>query len=674
MRLKSVFLAVATALVCSVSAHAASYCGDGHVDILLGEQCDVIGGSTCCIQCRWQPSTTVCRPAADVCDIEEHCTGLSETCPADTFKPTRTICRKSLGATQSAYESTRGPDTDTGAIGGSASGVFRFRVGSGPLQTLNVSSGTTVRQFVDGMSSLQDSAAAPDRVSASAYDAGMRCQADAPGNQVCRTDADCASGVTCRTTWHVYVSTEYAGSASALVIDQDDTGLGFVEARAALDDVCDTAEHCTGTSASCPADVFAPSSTTCRPSGGVCDVAEFCPGTAKSSCPFDTLVASGTECRASAGVCDPAEQCDGRRPECPVDAKATMICRASAGSCDPAESCDGASNDCPADTRGGAGQICRYAAGACDVAETCDGASLTCPPNAFRPLGTVCRASVDQCDADETCTGYAAACPIDRPKADGTPCDDGQYCTVYDACVAGVCGASPETCGDGILQNTCSEQCDDGNTADGDGCSSGCLAEPGLGCPFLPLTGCRQSVGAGKSTVSIRDEDKIGKLQFRWRWRKGSATTLAELGNPLVEAPAGTSYTLCVYDPVGLLVQATAPAGGMCGVLKPQPCWTPALGRDHGFWYRDPAQSIEPDGVARIDLTPGVDGKASIAFDGEGGLFPFPSNGGFGGLHDLSEIASPLLVQLQNSSGLCFETRYEAPFRLATPTRFLAVD
>lgn len=675
MRLKALFFAVTTTLVCSVSAHAAlPFCGDGNVDFFQGEQCDIIGGSACCIQCRYQPTTTVCRPAAGVCDVEEHCTGGSSNCPADTFKSSRTICRKSLGATQSAFESTRGPDSESGSIGGSFLGEFRFHVGSGPSQDMSVSSAMSVKHFVDSMTNLQSSAAEPDRVGASAYDAGMKCQADAPGDTACRTDADCPSGISCRTTWHVYLSTEYSGSTSLLVIDQDDTGLKFLEARAALDDVCDQAEKCTGLSATCPADVFASASTQCRASGGVCDVAESCPGTAQSSCPPDTLVAAGTECRASMGICDPVEQCDGRRAVCPLDAKTTKVCRASAGGCDPAESCDGATDNCPADIIGGAGQICRYAAGACDVEETCDGAGLACPPNVFRPLGTVCRASANQCDADETCTGYTATCPIDRPKADGSPCDDGQLCTVYDACVAGVCGASPETCGDGILQNTCSEQCDDGNTANGDGCSSGCLAEAGLGCPFTPLTGCRLPFAAGKSTVSIRDEEKIGKLQFRWRWKKGSATTVAELGDPIADAPAGTSYTLCVYDSVGLLVQATAPAGGMCGVLKPQACWTPALGRDRGFWYRDPDQSIEPNGVARIDVTAGVDGKASIAFDGEGGLFPFPSNGGFGGIHDLSEIAPPLLVQLQNSSGLCFETRYEAPFRLATPGRFLAVN
>src|SRR5207247_2195454 len=45
-------------------------------------------------------------------------------------------------------------------------------------------------------------------------------------------------------------------------------------------DACDPDEVCTGTSASCPADVVQSSSFVCRGAGGECDVAENCPGTA----------------------------------------------------------------------------------------------------------------------------------------------------------------------------------------------------------------------------------------------------------------------------------------------------------------------------------------------------------------------------------------------------------
>jgi cysteine-rich repeat protein len=38
-------------------------------------------------------------------------------------------------------------------------------------------------------------------------------------------------------------------------------------------------------------------------------------------------------------------------------------------------------------------------------------------------------------------------------------------------------GPPAGTCGDGVRDNDLGEQCDDGNTTDGDGCSSTCKKE-----------------------------------------------------------------------------------------------------------------------------------------------------------------------------------------------------
>ena len=43
-------------------------------------------------------------------------------------------------------------------------------------------------------------------------------------------------------------------------------------------------------------------------------------------------------------------------------------------------------------------------------------------------------------------------------------------------------GSCFDVCGDGYLQNTSSLACDDGNTVDGDGCSSTCQIEEGYKC------------------------------------------------------------------------------------------------------------------------------------------------------------------------------------------------
>ncbi len=80
--------------------------------------------------------------------------------------------------------------------------------------------------------------------------------------------------------------------------------------------VCDLAEQCTGTGATCPTD--AKSTTVCRPAAGPCDTAETCNGVG-NACPANGFVPAGTVCRAAAGACDVAEQCTGSAAACPAN-------------------------------------------------------------------------------------------------------------------------------------------------------------------------------------------------------------------------------------------------------------------------------------------------------------------------------------------------------------------
>src|SRR5262249_49503440 len=83
--------------------------------------------------------------------------------------------------------------------------------------------------------------------------------------------------------------------------------------------ICDVAERCTGTSATCPTDGFALATTLCRASAGVCDIAENCTGTS-NTCPADVRVSAGTTCReATTDPCDLAEACNGTSAVCPAD-------------------------------------------------------------------------------------------------------------------------------------------------------------------------------------------------------------------------------------------------------------------------------------------------------------------------------------------------------------------
>jgi cysteine-rich repeat protein len=107
---------------------------------------------------------------------------------------------------------------------------------------------------------------------------------------------------------------------------------------------------------------------------------------------------------------------------------------------------------------------------ACEVEECwdCVGAGPgSCLPEA---LGIPCSSDDNACRADE-CDG-AGAC-AHPPALDGTACDDQVVCTLGDECRSGECRGTPPTCGNGTLTPGC-EQCDDGNTADGDGCAADC--------------------------------------------------------------------------------------------------------------------------------------------------------------------------------------------------------
>jgi hypothetical protein len=288
--------------------------------------------------------------------------------------------------------------------------------------------------------------------------------------------------------------------------------------------ICDPVEECTGSSATCPADVLAPDTQSCRAPAGACDAEEFCTGSSPG-CPFDFKLGPSSECRPSGGACDPAEVCPGN------------------------------SNTCPADVLDSAGTECRAQSGSCDVAEACTGLLATCPPDLLALPGTECRPAADDCDVAESCTGLSAACPADGVQPDGTTCDDGDACTSSTTCTAGTCGGGSE-----VVCGPC-ESCDTGG---------GCLA--------APRTSCRASTEPFRSKVLVKDStpDDVDKLI--WKWIKGEATTTGDFGDPL----SSDDYAFCLFDQSGLVMSAAVPAGGTCGT---KPCWKALSGK--GYKYVD---------------------------------------------------------------------------------------
>src|SRR2546422_7362749 len=207
---------------------ADSNCGNSIVD--AGEDCDQgasngTAGSCCSAACRFVPSTTVCRAAANECDLADSCTGSSATCPADAVKAAGTVCTDDGNAcTTDVCNGTAGAPACTHPAG-NAGTVCRAAAGECDLA-----------ETCDGSST----ACPTDVFKAS----GTTCTDD--GN-ACTTDVCNGASATC---------THPAGNAGALC-------------RAAAGE-CDVAENCTGTSTTCPTDAKQPVGTACTADTNPC--------------------------------------------------------------------------------------------------------------------------------------------------------------------------------------------------------------------------------------------------------------------------------------------------------------------------------------------------------------------------------------------------------------------
>ncbi len=184
-------------------------------------------------------------------------------------------------------------------------------------------------------------------------------------------------------------------------------------------------------------------------------------------------------------------------PSCPLGCGDGVVTASLGEACDDgnSKSGDGCSSDCktmetdyacPA-----AGQPCTYLVkcgdGKLGGIEQCD------PPNVGHGCSAVCRLELGYvCDAPATPPnlGQASVCHKtvcgDRNKEGVEACDDGNTidgdgcssaCTLEPDCSTGTCASK---CGDGVKLPP--ESCDDGNTVDGDGCSHDCQVEAGFSC------------------------------------------------------------------------------------------------------------------------------------------------------------------------------------------------
>lgn len=204
-------------------------------------------------------------------------------------------------------------------------------------------------------------------------------------------------------------------------------------------------------------------------------------------CPEGASPVDDTDCMGDCGngMVDIGEACD------------IAIADGMPGAC--AEDCDDGAA-CTADSLMNAGS-CAAMCTTSIIEDTDDGTDGCCPAGATSDTDSNCSATCGDgvVDAGETCdtdiSGAAGECPTD--------CDDADPCTTDTLLSAGTCSAvciNPEVapmngdsccpsganalndddcsavCGNNVVEP--GETCDDGNMADGDGCSMTCQGEP----------------------------------------------------------------------------------------------------------------------------------------------------------------------------------------------------
>jgi hypothetical protein len=181
--------------------------------------------------------------------------------------------------------------------------------------------------------------------------------------------------------------------------------------------------------------------------------------------------------------------------------------------------------------------------------------------------------------------------------------------------------------------------------------------ETPVACASVPLTPCRQPTSAGASSLDVRNHAVDGRDTLTWRWSKGAATVPEDFGDVLSDH----SVAACVYDESGdtpvLLLQSIVAGGARCGA-KEKPCWKSVRHGARGYRFRDRAH--DSDGVAQLVLRPGPDGKAGIVLKARGDALGLPA----------MPFGLPLRVQLQSTTGQCWEAGFDSRVRINTSDRF----
>lgn len=231
-------------------------------------------------------------------------------------------------------------------------------------------------------------------------------------------------------------------------------------------------------------------------------------------------------------------------------------------------------------------------------------------------------------------TATATAAMTATPSATATPTEEGPPVPTATPTVSGVPSATPTPVPPSATPTP-----------------TATATPPGL-CGPTPRSDCRGSIAAEKGSIFVRDRSGTLGDHFKWKWSKGTATTVADFGDPLT----ATNYAVCVYDTTAgveaLRMTLRIPASGDCGGRL---CWR-AIG-DDGFKYSDAA--LTPDGVHKVLMRAGTAGRARLQVSARGPVLGLPpqTNG------SIFAQDPRVVVQLVNDlpGGACWESRFSSP-------------
>ncbi len=269
--------------------------------------------------------------------------------------------------------------------------------------------------------------------------------------------------------------------------------------------------------------------------GTTCDDGLFCTVAGQclaGECQTEARDCSGSTDQCNTGVCDESTDSCVAQPvsdgtTCDDGAFCTVMDSCSAGTCGGTmRDCSSAGDQCNSG-------VCNETSDACEPSPVSDGTS--CDDNLFCNVGEACLAGVctggttRQCGAsggscrDGVCDEATDSC-TGSPVPDGTTCDDGQFCTTADACLAGNCvgggardcSSAGDQCNNGVCNETTNQcvasprptgtTCDDSRfcttndrcvagicngspldcSAAGDACNTGVCDEAGDKCSSIP--------------------------------------------------------------------------------------------------------------------------------------------------------------------------------------------